>query len=278
MAETTPTPKHVERVARLRWVPITEMAVTPTAQRELRPHRVAHLVSNFDPEQVGNPTVNHRDGVFYIVDGQHRIEAMKAVGWGDQAVQCWTYEGLTEAEEAETFLKLNDKLTVSTFDKFKIAVQAGRPAESDVDRIVRYNGLHVARSAASGAVSCPGTLMKVYSKCGPRALSRTLNIVSQGFGDAGLDQFVIEGIGLLCQRYGDELDAARAVERFGAMRGGVAGLLNRAAQLMAKTGNAKAHCVAAAAVEVYNAGRGGKKLAAWWREDSELELVRDGVA
>ena len=271
-------PKHVERVARLRWVPIAEMAVTPTAQRDLRPYRVAHLVANFDPEQIGNPTVNLRDGVYYIVDGHHRVESCKAVGWGDQSLQCWTYEGLTEAEEAETFLKLNDKLTVTTFDKFKIAVQAGRVAESDVDRIVRFHGLHVAKGDAPGVVGCPGTLLKVYKTCGPGVLSRALNVVSQGFGDAGLDAYVIEGVALVLARYGQEIDPARAVERFGSARGGVAGLLNRAQAIRAKQGGQKAHCVAAAAVEIYNAGRGGKKLASWWREDSELELVRDGVA
>lgn len=274
MAEST-APKHVERVARLRWVPIAEMAVTPTAQRELRTHRVSHLVSNFDPEQIGNPTVNHRDGTYYIVDGQHRIEAMKAVGWGDQAVQCWAYEGLSESEEAETFLKLNDKLTVSSFDKFKVGVQAGRVAESDVDRIVRFHGLHIAKGGAPSTVSCPGTLLKVYKTCGPGVLSRTLNVVLQGFGDTGLDAYVIEGIGLMLARYGQEIDSTKAVERFGAARGGVAGLLNRAQAIRAKQGGQKGHCVAAAAVEIYNVGRGGKKLASWWREDSELELVRE---
>ena len=271
-------PKHIERVARLRWVPIADMRVNPVAQRELRPHRVAKLVAEFDPEQIGNPTVNLRDGVYYIIDGQHRIEAMKAVGWGDQAVQCWTYEGLSEAEEAETFLKLNDKLPVTTFDKYKTGVQAGRVAEGDVDRIVRFNGLHVAKGGAPGTVGCPGTLLKVYKVCGPGILSRTLNLITQSFGDAGLDAYVIEGIGLVCQRYGGELDPAKAVERFSATRGGVAGLLNRAQAIRAKQGGQKAHCVAAAAVEIYNAGRGGKKLASWWREDSELELVRDGAA
>lgn len=277
MADSTAA-KHAERVARLRWVPISEMAVTPTAQRELRTHRVAHLVSSFDPEQIGNPTVNHRDGVYYIVDGQHRIEAMKVVGWGDQAVQCWTYEGLSEAEEAETFLKLNDKLTVSTFDKFKVGVQAGRIAESDVDRIVRFHGFHIAKGNAPGTVGCPGTLLKVYKTCGPGVLSRTLKVVSQGFGDTGMDAFVIEGVALVLARYGGEIDEVRAVERFGGARGGVAGLLNRAQTIRAKQGGQKSHCVAAAAVEIYNAGRGGKKLASWWREDSELELVREGVA
>lgn len=50
--------------------------------------------------------------------------------------------------------------------------------------------------------------------------------------------------------------------------GGVAGLTNKAEVLRRSTGNQKAHCVAAAAVEIINAGRGGHKLPAWWKADA----------
>lgn len=68
----------ITRQARLRWVPIAQMKVNPLAQRELNQARVDKLAANFDPEQIGTPTVNHRDGAYYIIDGQHRIEALKA--------------------------------------------------------------------------------------------------------------------------------------------------------------------------------------------------------
>jgi hypothetical protein len=47
--------------------------------------------------------------------------------------------------------------------------------------------------------------------------------------------------------------------------GGVKGLLNAAENLRNMTGNPKAHCVAAAAVNIVNRGRGGKKLPDWWK-------------
>lgn len=270
--------KHVERAARLRWVPIDTMRVAPLAQRDMKQYRVDHIVSSFDLEQIGTPTVNIRDGLAFIIDGQHRIEALKAIGWGDQSVQCWTYDGLNEEEEAERFLKLNDTLAVSAFDRFKVGVQAGRVEESDVDRIVRAHGLRVSQDQGEGAISAPGTLLNVYRRCGARVLSQTLNVVSQSYGDAGLSAPVIHGIGLVLQRYGSELDTARAVERFSGTRGGVYGLTNRAETIRQRTGNAKSHCIAAAAVEIYNGGRGGKKLATWWREDGELELVRESAS
>ena len=53
----------------------------------------------FDPEQMDAPTVNCRGGWYYLIDGQHRIAALKQwlASWEDQQVQCWCYDGLTEA-------------------------------------------------------------------------------------------------------------------------------------------------------------------------------------
>jgi hypothetical protein len=155
MTGKTMTGGRIERKARLRWVPLTQMRVNLLAQRDLNPARAAQLAAAFDVEQMGNPTVSHRGGWYYLVDGQHRIEALKCWlgSWEDQQVQCWTHEGLTEAAEAELFLTLNDTLTVGAFAKFKVAVQAGRDAEADVDRIVRALGLRIARG--SGGIWSP---------------------------------------------------------------------------------------------------------------------------
>ncbi|HEY3034629.1 MAG TPA: DUF6551 family protein [Streptosporangiaceae bacterium] len=256
---------RIERKARLRWVPLTQMRVNPLAQRDLNQARVSELAASFDVEQMCNPTVSHRGGWYYLVDGQHRIQALKLWlgSWEDQQVQCWTYEGLTEAREAELFLTLNDTLTVGAFAKFKVAVQAGRDAEADVDRIVRALGLRIARG--SGGICAVATLRRVYARGGPAVLSRALRIIRDAYGEAGLEGPVIEGIGLVCQRYDGDLSEQRAVERLASTHGGVSGLISRAGQLRRSTGSATAQCVAAAAVEVINRGSGGHKLPGWWR-------------
>lgn len=262
-----PTEGRVEREARLRWVPIPQMRTSPLAQRDLNPSRVDKLAADFDLEQLGTPTVNERDGGFYLIDGQHRIEALKQMGWGDQQIQCWTYKGLTETEEAEKFLKLNDVLSVNAFAKFKVGVQAGRPEETDIDRIVRAQGLRISRDKGDGAISAVSTLRRVYRRAGPAVLARTLRIIRDSYGDAGLEASVIDGIAMLCHRYNGDLDDVRAVTRLAAAHGSVHGLLGNAENLRKQTGNPKAHCVAAAAVELVNRGRGGRKLTSWWKTE-----------
>lgn len=270
---TKPTGKKVEREARLRWIPLDDMKVSPLAQRELNSARVDKIASEMELEQLGNLTVNLRDEHYYIIDGQHRVEAYKKWcgdgNWEGQSMQCWTYEGLSEEEEAEVFLKLNDTLPVVTFEKFRVGVRAGRPEETDIDRIVRAQKLRVSREYGNGAIRAVATLRKVY-RFGPSTLGRTLRLIRDTYGDAGLEAPVIEGVGLLCQRYNGDLDETVAQQRLSSVHGGVSGLMQSAERLRLQTGNPRAHCVAAAAVEIYNRGRGGpKKLQPWWREDGK---------
>lgn len=265
--------KKVEREARLRWVPIEDMRVSPLAQREVNRSRVSKIAAGFDLEQVGTPTVNERQGHFYIIDGQHRVEALKEIGWGDQQIQCWSYAGLSEEEEAEKFLKLNDTLAVNAFAKFRVGVQAGRMEECDIDRIVRAQKLRVSMDSKDGAISAVSSLRRVYDQAGPGQLARCLRIVRDAYGDPGLEASVISGIGLLCARYDNALDEGRAVQLLSKAHGGVNGLLGKAETIRRQTGGAKYHCVAAAAVEIINTGRGGKKLPAWFRADEPTSLA-----
>lgn len=271
MSETKTTPKpgpKIERTARLRWIPLNRIAVSDLAQRDVKPARVDYLVAHFDHEQLGTPVVNERGGKFYVIDGQHRAAAAREVYGEDHQIQCWTYAGLTEAEEAEKFLQINDVLAVSAMDKYEIGVEAGRAIESDIDRIVRACGLVVSRQSVEGGIGAVGTLRRVYIRGGAGVLSRTLRIIDAAYGTAGLDSKVIDGIGLLCGRYNGELQDEFVVTKLHNMRGGVAGLLGKAAVIKDRTRQPFNQCVAAAAVEVINGGKGGKKLPSWWRQDA----------
>lgn len=258
----------VTREARLRWVPLEKMRVSPYSQRDLNQSRVDHLAANFDLEQLGNPTVNEKGDYFHIIDGQHRVEALRSIGYGDQQIQCWTYSDLTDIEEAETFLKLNDYLAVSAFDRFIKGVNAGRDVETDIDRVVRAQGLVVSRDMIPGSIRAVGTLKRIYSRSDGKTLGRTLRIIRDAYGDTGLEAPVLDGIGMLCQRYNGDLNDEDAVKKLSAAHGGVNGLIGKAEVLRRQTGNQKNHCVAAAAVEIINSGRGGKKLPSWWKSEA----------
>jgi hypothetical protein len=257
----------VERQARLGWVPVARIKIPPHAQRaKINRSRVHEMAADFDLEQLGTPTVSEHDDWYFVLDGTHRIEALKEHGYGDQSVPCWVYRDLTAEDESEKFLKLNDTLTVTAFDRFLTGINAGRAAECEIDQTVRSQGLVISKDKVVGAIKAVSTLRKVYFTAGPVTLGWALRIIRDAYGDPGFEAVVIEGLGLLCQRYNGRLPDEETVStKLGAAYGGVNGLLNKAANIRRETGNQKALCVAAAAVEILNGSRGGPKLPSWWK-------------
>lgn len=251
-----------------KWIALGDIQVSERAQREFREYRVNSLVANFDPALIGHPSVSFRGGHYFNVDGQHRVAALIAwlgEGWQSQTIECNVYEGLSEAQEADLFLSLNDTLHVGIHDKFSVAVVAGRKVECEVKRTVESEGLVIARGKTPGSISAVGTLLKIFKRSNSANLARTLRIARDAYGDAGMDSYTLDGLAHLCQRYNGALKEAYAVEKLASARGGVKGLSNRAQQLKLKTGNSMPICVAAAAVDIINAGRRKKMLPSWWK-------------
>ena len=264
----TPTPsQRLDRSAHLRWIQLCEMKVSPFAQREkLDMARAERYAREFDPDMFDAPKVSLRGGTPWIIDGWHRTEAAKLALGDDQYVQCWVREGLAESDEAAWCLGLNDYRAWTAYDRYRMAVNAGHPDESDVDRIVRSLSLVVTRDGVPGAVRCVAALMKVYRRSGPKTLQRSLRTCRDAYGDAGYDGPVVEGIALFVQRYGDSVPDAELAAALGSAHGGVKGLLNSAHKLREQFGGSVAFCAAGAAVEIVNRGRGrGKKLPGWWK-------------
>lgn len=257
---------RVERTGVLRWVRLSDMKVSPVAQREkLDAARVERIAREFDPDKFGTPSLNHRDGTYWIVDGWHRTEGARIVFGDDQMVQCMVRFELSDAEMAEWSDGVNDYRRWNSMDTFMVRKTAGRDVECDIDRIVRAQGLVISRQGVPNKVRAVATLRKIYERSGASVLARSLRIVRDAFGESGLEGPVLEGIALVCQRYERSLDDATFVQKLSSVHGGVNGLLGKAQQIKLQTGAAKTHCVAAAAVDINNRGRGGRRLPSWWK-------------
>jgi len=254
----------IQRDSTLKYVPLGKMRLNPVAQRELRPAWAAEIASNFDPNKMAAPHVNHRDEFFYIMDGQHTIEAARLSGYTDvDSVECFVYVGLTEAEEAEKFLELNNRKAVRAFDKFRAGVTARRPAPVEITQVLDANGLHVGNN-----IRCVAALETVHKAGGADLLNRTVGIINDAFGVDGFDSNIVKGVGLLCHRYNGSLDDARAAQQLAKMRNGHVGLLTKANVYRSTHGAQPSHAVAAACVDEINRGRGGKKLPTWWKANA----------
>jgi len=261
------TTHEIQRKATLTRVRLGDMAVSALGQRKLRPSRVNYLIATLDLEKLGAFTVNWRDGKAYLVDGQHRQQALLGSDFDpDYTVDCWTYIGLTEQEEADMFLGFADVLTINGFEKFGIAVVAGYPVETDIAKIVDEAGLRITRDDLPGAVHAVGTLRRIYVRGGDTTLRRTLAVARDAFGDPGMEAVILDGLALLLGRYGDKVDDAVLVAKLANLGGGAKALSAKAEILRQRVGKPKGQCVAAVAVGLYNSGRVGPRVTPWWKE------------
>lgn len=267
MTTNTTRANRLEVPSTQKWVPLGLMQIRPEAQRELNRSWADHIATDIDIEKLGVFVVNKVNGIYWLIDGQHRREGLITAGWGDQQVQCQVFEDLTSEQEAELFLGLNDRKAIPAIQEFRIAVFAGRERECEIDRIVRDLDCAVTNTKVEGAIGAVGTLIRIYERSGPKTLARTIGIVRDAFGAAGLEAAILDGIALLCARYDGDLEDQLAVAKLRNMHGGAGGLMSRAYVTRDKYKKPLAECVAVSATDVINAGRGGKKLPAWFRED-----------
>lgn len=254
-------------------VPIGKMRNAPAlvTQREFRQSHADRIAADLDLNKIGFPVLNHRDHIFWILDGQHRIAALKQYGFSDKdVVTCEVYEDLTDAEMADIFLGRDARKPIPLYDKFHVACTAGRRRERDIQRAVEANGQKIARAKEAG-ISAVGALSAVYDRSGDTVLGQVVRAVNLAFGGdpVGFDRSIIEGLGLVFNRYNGRTNEKQLGSRLSELKHGARELLRKAEAIRERTGNQKKQCVAAAVVDIYNKGmapRDTHRLPAWWKE------------
>lgn len=259
------------------WLKIEGLEVDGRAQRPFSERRAAKIAQEFDPNYVGVIHVSERSGGRrYIVDGQHRVGAMRILGWVDQRVECKLYRGLSLAEEATLFGKLNDFVRVQKFDAFMARITARESDAVAIDEIIRGAGLRwhkVAPQDSENCINCVGALESVYRGDAfnvrsrqPVILRETL-LLTMGAWGSRHDSFrgdIIQGIGAFLLRYGSAVDRTRLRDRLASAEGGSLGLLGKARTHRGLDGGTVAMGLVKALVSLYNRGaRHDSKLPDW---------------
>ena len=98
----------------------------PIAQRDFMQKHAEKIAREFKWDKYDPISVSFRDGKYWVIDGQHRLYAIKKNAGKDVVVICRVYYGLTEVEEAEMFLRkgiTQKKLSIN--DMFKVLHKTG---------------------------------------------------------------------------------------------------------------------------------------------------------
>lgn len=252
----------------LTWVMIDrkvgDLTVDPKVQRGLKRARVTKMAADFRPEALGVLTTSARsDGMIHIIDGQHRYEAAVVAEYTGN-IPTKEYIGLTPAQEAALFRLLNATEKVGPIDQFLVACVEGNPKALCIAAYLKDNGWSVAPTARKAHISAIRSLERVYD-INPEAAGRTIAVLTAAYGHEpdAVQGSMLEGLGRMLAKYGNDVDLTDLAKRLAGSPGGVNALLGHARGLkISRTGNLSAqvaHCI----VDIYNKSRRTTKLPAW---------------
>jgi hypothetical protein len=154
---------------------LKHLFVDETYQRPLT-NFVKRIESNFEPALVGTLVVSERSRNKYaVVDGQTRMTAMQNQGLTHGP--CLVYSGLSPAEEADLFSRLQtERKGMVAATRFRAEVIARKPFAVDLDRIVKEEGFTIGLSVQDGfSIQAIGALETIYRGMKSRRAKHSLD-------------------------------------------------------------------------------------------------------
>lgn len=158
-------------------IAIDKLVIDGAYQRDLNASHINDIRSHFDPDLFQTITVSEREGIFYVIDGMHRLMAVK--GRVDK-VPCSVWTGLTQQQEAGKFHKLNsNRRALNASVKFQSMVCEGNPLAIHTVNIMSKYGYKYNRynmMTGENIIGSPSRMMQILERDGERVLCRILNI------------------------------------------------------------------------------------------------------
>lgn len=185
-------------------LPVDQLFLAPY-QRGVRQSKVKLYADRYNPNIFGIILVSHRDGKYWIVDGQHRVEVAKLKGI--KHVWCQVLEGLTYEQEAQHFYEINDsKSRLNANHKFHSKVEARDEQALNIVKALMRFGFGYSKEGNShenGIINAVGTLQIIYNRLGYDNLCKLLEVIKKAWnGDyRSLSAEMLKGINTFMTNY-----------------------------------------------------------------------------
>ena len=112
-------------------VPVSLLRIDKSYQREPNSENVQNLIKEWDINLCDFLDVSYRDGLFNIINGQHRFTAGSYVGV--PSLPCMIRTGLTRSQEAIIFARQNRNVKkLYPYDTYKANIQCGDTSYPEV--------------------------------------------------------------------------------------------------------------------------------------------------
>lgn len=233
-------------------------------QRIVDEREVNRLIREWDERLLDPLVVSYREGRFNVIDGQHRISALRKMnGNRDIMVRCKVYSGLTYEQEADLCYKLDKaKKRLSLSQSTNALAESGAdPEVSEIKRLMNCEGFTWALGRKYGKsyeVIATRAVINAYRLLGSVGFLRLLRLLGDTWkGDThSLTAPVLSGMALFLKTYEVELSDHIFVKRLSTMDPEE---ITRRGRMDFSTSNTSLR-YARILLEKYNGGRGGPKL------------------
>ena len=165
-----------------REIEVGKLKIRPSYQRPLVERRVVRMANDWDDELAGTIEVSFSEGHYWVVDGQHRLAAMRAKGV--RVCRALVHYGLTIDEEARLFARLNSQRTaIVPRDLYRAELVAGVERSIRVRDTLDKHGLHVAPTSGheGKSIAAVGHLWELDNA---GVLDRALQVIRDAWADA----------------------------------------------------------------------------------------------
>lgn len=267
-------PKFQEEV-----IKVKDLSIDRVVQRGfLDPKKVDRIIKNFNAAALNVIIVSRRGKMVNVVlDGAHRVEAVRRLTGGDGEVLCHVFTDLSRETEAQMFLDLNAGNQPHLIDRFKVRIVAGDPVATGMNEVLNAYGWKVDNRSGNGYFQPVGAAEKIYllgkqknaageEKYGD-LFQDTIMILSHAWkGDhTSVMAPILESIAAILLEYGSDLDTGRLERTLVNYSGGPRGLLEDGRQLARSLRGRASMGIAARLVDEYNVGLKTRRLRTWRR-------------
>lgn len=183
------------------------------------------LVREWDPRLLTPLVVSYREGRNNLVDGQHRVCAMRKKNGGKDVIAlCRVYHGLTYEQEAELYYKLDRaKGHLRLAHATKALVESGTDAEIiEIKRLLEGAGFVWALDKPTGEsfeIEATRAVINAYRLLGGATFSRMLELTARTWhgSPASVKASFLSGMALFLKTYETELDDDVFIKRLSAV-------------------------------------------------------------
>ncbi len=203
------------------WIPIKNLSVVwATAQREYNDGWAKKLAAAFDPDLFDDlvVTLPNGEGIYHVVDGQHRRGAVCSLYGENEKVPCRVVKVKDPARAAEIFDKINTgRRLPSALEKFRVRVAYGSTTEVAINRMVNSLGCRIEMNGSPRSIRAISSLLNVYKSFGLDVLKEALMTIIGTWNDdrGALDGPLIEGFGSLVAEHRGHVNWERLREKTG---------------------------------------------------------------